>query len=111
MKLFIYGTLINPTVQQAVIGRRAQLAPAIARNFDIGSIIIKGKIYPIAVPAKGLQVEGYVIEITPQELLAIDEYETNAYQRQRTKLKAGPTVWIYAQPSSSQTHKRSQVVQ
>lgn len=40
-------------------------------------------------------IEGIVLEISAEELLVADEYETNDYKRVKEKLGSGKEAWVY----------------
>ena len=97
-KLFVYGTLQEAEVQQAVLGRIAELREDILHDFKKGDVEINGTIYPIAIPAVGSQIVGKVLEASPEEIAMMDEYETAAYQRIMIVLESGDDSWVYCQP-------------
>jgi gamma-glutamylcyclotransferase (GGCT)/AIG2-like uncharacterized protein YtfP len=97
-KLFVYGTLMDPKVQQEVLGRLASLHDDKLIDFEKSTIVINGNIYPIAVSKTGSSISGKVIEATPKEIILMDEYETDAYQRIKVTLDSGEMSWVYSQP-------------
>jgi len=121
MRLFFYGTLLDPDVQSAVLGRalaRHDLTPAILRHFR--RVYIAGRPYPMVVPHRGGLVEGAVAEhLSPDDLTRIALYEGEDYRLKRHQVFAGAdagqsaqlakatarVVWLYrcrstARPSS-----------
>ena len=96
-KLFVYGTLQDPNVQQKVIGRVTELTDAILENYMKREVIINGTTYPIAMPSDGETVSGKILEVTPEELILIDEYETVSYKRVEVELASGAKTWLYCQ--------------
>ena len=97
--LFVYGTLKDPTVQQAVFGRVVTGKPDTLEGFVKGEISLGGMVYPIIQPDSTSQIEGLVIEVTPHELAVIDRYEGSDYQRVQVTLKSGQRAWVYCAPS------------
>ena len=97
-KLFIYGTLRDPLVQQAVLGRTTPGTPAVIGSYGRFEIVLETGIYPIIRPQAGAEVHGLLIEVTAEELSILDVYETDAYQRIRVILRSGVEAWVYAQP-------------
>ena len=110
MRLFFYGTLLDPDVQRAVLGRAlapSELAPAVLRHFR--RVYIAGRCYPMVLPHRGGLVEGAVAErLSPDDLARIAEYEGADYRLERHQvfaLNAGPSapsgqamaraVWLY----------------
>jgi gamma-glutamylcyclotransferase (GGCT)/AIG2-like uncharacterized protein YtfP len=94
--LFIYGTLRDPLVQLRVIGRTAVATPDVLDGYARNSISLGGREFPILDEDTGSQVEGQVIEVTPEELQRLDIYETSAYHRIRVTLRSGLEAWTYA---------------
>lgn len=94
-RLFTYGTLQYPEIQQAVVGRMVQGEPDSLAGYSKTQINFGGNDYPIIIEDGNGLVEGHVIEVTPQELVRIDRYETSAYRRVTVKLKSGLEAWVY----------------
>lgn len=94
-KLFIYGTLADPKIQKQVWGRITKTTPDILQGYKISEIEIEGEIYPLIIPSKFSEVNGWIIEITNKELEKIDEYESNSYKREKVTLKSGTIAWVY----------------
>jgi len=95
--LFIYGTLMNPLVQQRVFGRTAAGKTDKLAGYKKDLIHLGSGIYPIIKPEAGSSVAGIVIQVTPAELKLIDCYEGNAYRRQKVRLVSGWRAWVYAE--------------
>lgn len=93
--LFVYGTLIQPQVQQKVIGRLVPGVPDGLEGFQKETIVLEDGVFPILVKAKGSIVKGWVLQITNTELASIDEYEGSAYQRVSVVLSSGKTAFVY----------------
>jgi gamma-glutamylcyclotransferase (GGCT)/AIG2-like uncharacterized protein YtfP len=53
-------------------------------------------IYPVVIPRHGHEVSGQVLEVTIEELIKMDVYETTAYRRIRVPLRSGRETWVYA---------------
>lgn len=91
--LFVYGTLYDPQIQMQLIGRTVESQPdtlhGYGRNFDLLPP------YPVAMPQENGTIEGYVLQITSEELAFFDIYETNAYQRSCVQLASGLETWVY----------------
>lgn len=94
-KIFAYGTLNDPAVQKLVWGRETVGTPDALADFAMSRLEIEGGEYPLAIPQGGVEVAGYVFEVTPAELEKIDAHETAAYRRERRQLKSGATAWVY----------------
>ena len=104
--LFSYGTLQDPVVQKANFGRLLSGRDVVLSSYELTLIEIRdtavvatsGKAkHPIIQPstAPGSEVTGMVFQITPQELVAADEYEVDDYKRIAVTMKSGITAWAY----------------
>ena len=106
--LFSYGTLQLESVQLATFGRRLTGMPDAIVGFretlmemqDREVIAISGKTHhPIAAFSEDPrhQVAGVAFEVSDDELLRADGYETNpAYRRFAARLLSGGKAWVYA---------------
>lgn len=94
-KLFVYGTLADPAVQNRLFGRQIVGSPDLLDGHVLGSVEVEGRRYLNVVPAAGGTVSGRILEVGPDELRAADDYETDAYERKKTVLRSGIEVWIY----------------
>ena len=78
---FFYGTLLDPDIQQVVLGRRlrvASLTPGIARDYR--RVFVKGAWYPTLAEQSGHQVNGYVVHgLSAKEKGKIDWFEDDDY--------------------------------
>ena len=105
--LFSYGTLQKPGVQRATFGRDVQGRKDALPGYRLAYVPIAD---PALQAASGLShnanavpspypddsVEGMVLEITQQELLAADGYEAPAeYRRIQVRLRSGDQAWVY----------------
>jgi len=108
-RLFSYGTLQLPAVQQANFGRFLEGAPDALVGFklerleivDADVLNLSGERYHlIAVPTGRSEdrVQGVVFAVTPDELTAADAYEVDDYVRVETVLDSGLTAWVYVKP-------------
>jgi len=95
-KLFVYGTLKNPKIQQRVIGRALTGIPATLKGYKNSKIKIEEKSYSVFFPGENKSVRGLILSITEKELKFIDNYETNAYQRKKAFLDNGEKMWVFA---------------
>ena len=106
--LFSYGTLQLESVQLATFGRLLKGGPdslvgfrqALMAMTDPEVIATSGKSHhPIATPSGDAadRVPGMVFEVTDEELLQADRYETHpAYARVQVRLASGRSAWVYA---------------
>jgi gamma-glutamylcyclotransferase (GGCT)/AIG2-like uncharacterized protein YtfP len=94
-QLFVYGTLKDPAVQQAVFGRVVEGQSARLDGYTKAHIELSGTVYGIIQPDLQGSVEGLLIEVTPQELALIDRYEGDDYQRIQVTLTSRKVAWVY----------------
>jgi hypothetical protein len=114
IRLFSYGTLQNPDVQQATFGRLLDGSPDAVVGFrleplkitDLHVIAISGSDeHPVLVPAVASDalVEGTVFLLSAAELKAADDYEVDDYQRIEVRMGSGGTAWTYVLRGESGT--------
>lgn len=107
-RLFSYGTLQLPAVQQANFGRLLRGAPDALVGYRLGRIEITDaevlaesgeRFHLIAIKTGDAndRVPGVVFEITPEELAAADTYEADDYDRVALTLASGSGAWVYVQ--------------
>lgn len=94
-KLFVYGTIVNPEIQKEILGRTVQGVSDILKGYEKSEVTIDGEIYPCIILNETGMTKGLLIEITDDELRKTDEYETDAYKRERIILKSGVHAWVY----------------
>ncbi|MBM3290529.1 MAG: gamma-glutamylcyclotransferase [Candidatus Hydrogenedentes bacterium] len=93
--IFAYGTLLDPDVQEAVIGRRIEGRPDRLRGFTKSALEDWPHSFPNLVPDAESVADGRVIEVTQHELGRIDLYEGDLYVRHRVTLESGAVTWAY----------------
>ena len=94
--LFVYGTLMDPVVQNRVFGRVAPGKRDTLPDYRKDRIRLGyGLVYPIIRPEIGSAVEGLVFYVTPGELALIDAYEGIVYRRKKVTLMSGQQAWVY----------------
>jgi len=96
-KLFTYGTLQIPEVQQRVFHRVVSGTADTLDGWFKTDITLHDGTFPIIVEQADSHVDGQVIEVTPEELVLIDRYETEAYRRVRVTLQSGDEAWVYCE--------------
>ena len=94
-QLFVYGTLMEPGVQERVFGRIVPGEPDRLTGYNKGNIRLGGRVYPIVRPSPGSSVTGLVLQLSQAELELADRYETSAYRRKKAWLASGRQVWVY----------------
>ena len=97
--LFCYGTIADSKIQQKIIGRTVDLTKDTLKGFKLSNITLDDGMFLIVVRDNTSRevIEGYVLEITSQELVKFDAYETEAYKRSVVKLESGTKAWVYHQ--------------
>ncbi|MGF6570902.1 gamma-glutamylcyclotransferase (GGCT)/AIG2-like uncharacterized protein YtfP [Paraburkholderia sp. GAS333] len=109
--LFSYGTLQLEQVQLATFGRklngRADDMPGYSLTLlkieDAEVVATSGKTHHPVVAYSGNpddKVSGTVFAITPEELQHADDYEVDAYRRDRVVLASGVSTWVYVDAAS-----------
>ena len=101
MIVFVYGTLMDEKIRYDVLGRQIPGIHATLDGYD-GSktIIIENKSYPAAEKNSECFIKGLTIELTEDEILKLDVYETDAYKREEVKLTNGQSAFIYSNKNS-----------
>ena len=97
-KLFCYGTLQEPSVQLELIGRTAEGMLTSIEGFIVLRDYVDiddGIAYPRIVKYPNGCVYGRILEFTDEEIVLLDEYETEMYRKEEIKTKDGHVVWVY----------------
>jgi gamma-glutamylcyclotransferase (GGCT)/AIG2-like uncharacterized protein YtfP len=94
-KLFVYGTLMDPIVQERIIGRVIGGESDVLEDFFKSKLALVEGHYPLVIPKPGSQVHGLVLEVSSLELARMDAYETSAYRRFWVRLQSGTEAWVY----------------
>jgi gamma-glutamylcyclotransferase (GGCT)/AIG2-like uncharacterized protein YtfP len=81
--LFVYGTLRDPDLRSAVLGRRIGATAALAaRAPGFATVHYPGRVYPALVRVPGSAADGLVLtDLTPFEIDLLDAYEGEEYRR------------------------------
>jgi len=90
--LFVYGTLRDPDILAAVLGRRS-VAGVTAVLHGYRAVLYPGRSYPALAPARGWSAAGLLIAgLLPEDFAALDAFETQEYRREpvRVETAAGP---------------------
>jgi gamma-glutamylcyclotransferase (GGCT)/AIG2-like uncharacterized protein YtfP len=104
--LFSYGTLQKDKVQLETFGRLLKGSKDTLPGYKLSTIVIvdedvlaksEQEIHLLAIPSEVPtdRIDGVIFEITHDELLAADGYETDAYQRVKLQFASGQEAWIY----------------
>ena len=94
-QLFAYGTLLNPGVQRAVIGREVSGGGARLPGFRKTTIEDGDEVFPNLIPDPDEHVDGQILDLSDEELARIDRYEGDLYARHRVTVSDGLEVWVY----------------
>ena len=90
MRFFFYGTLIDPDVRRAVLGRLAPDAvePAVLPGWR--RYAAKGVTFPIAYPDPKAEIEGVLArDLSAAAGRLLDAYEGDGYRRTKVEIVAG----------------------
>ena len=109
-KLFSYGTLQLPQVQESLFGRILTGRKEELPGYKIEKLKITDRavieksvtdMHPILVRTREPSdlVSGMVFEITQAELEKADEYEVDDYRRNLAIMSSGTHAWIYCSAS------------
>ena len=104
--LFSYGTLQKEKVQMELFGRLLKGTRDALKGYKLSTIEIKDesvlnkseqKYHLIAIPSHDSKdfIEGIVLELSTEELLRADQYETEDYRRVKEVLQSGKGSWVY----------------
>ena len=94
--LFVYGTLLDPQVQQMVFGRPVPGHPDRLPGFVRRERSVAGRYAEVVRdPAKEAGVSGQRLVLDGPELARADVYETSLYYRELVELASGLKAWVY----------------
>jgi len=92
--LFVYGTLRETHVQERLIGRIVEGQSDELQGYRRDWVLLPP--YPVAMPAAPEEhIRGTVLEVTQDELEAMDIYEGICYLRIKVILLSGREAWVY----------------
>ena len=90
--LFVYGSLVQPTCLDEVLGHRHPGERLEARLADYRRINEPGYAYPFIVSTPGASVDGVLLmDLTPYDLQVLDRYEeveSGIYRREPVEVEA-----------------------
>ncbi len=93
--LFVYGTLLDPCIQQKVIGRIVKGKADLLQGYHKKMKRFSDGVFPVITSDPDGIVEGCVIELTSDELSRCDKYEGSEYHRIKISLRSGIEAWTY----------------
>lgn len=85
-RVFVYGSLMHPTIAEHVIGRPVQTRRALLPGFrrhrviGLGAVAVRGIDHPTVVPARGCLVMGRCLQVSQEEMQRLDIYEGDEYE-------------------------------
>lgn len=90
--LFVYGSLVQPTCLDEVLGHRHAGERFAARLADYGQMTEPNYPYPFIISAPGQSVDGVLLmDLTPCDLQVLDRYEeveSGVYRREPVEVEA-----------------------
>jgi len=96
MKLFVYGTLLDPKFRNTLLERSVRTDTDVLKDYALISHPVL-HLYPVVVPSEGDIVKGVVFEVSEMELERLDRYETEYYKRENVTLDSGVECMVYVQ--------------
>ncbi|MBT5993140.1 MAG: gamma-glutamylcyclotransferase [Thaumarchaeota archaeon] len=101
MMVFVYGTLANSEIRMSILNRDVPAIPSTLVGYD-GSkkITIENESYFAAEKNTQSVTKGFVIELTAEEVLKLDVYETDAYKKREVTLVGGMKALVYLNKNS-----------
>lgn len=96
-KLFVYGSLKDPEVQQLFMGRIIKGTPNTISGYTLSTIDYGLETFPVLIP-DGLnkqKINGLVLELSSEEIQVIDNYEGEEYVRIQATLADNTKAWVY----------------
>lgn len=96
VRLFVYGTLQNPLIYQAVTGWVRTGQPAVLHGY--ARYRLRGLSYPGLIAEAGAQTEGLLYaDLSAPELARLDAFEDDFYHRETVRVNAGPAGVVRAE--------------
>ena len=84
MDVFVYGTLRDEGVRNAVLGQPVE-AFELAVKPEYSARLVKGESYPMIKPMAGMNAEGMILkELTREDIDVLDRFEGEHYKRVST---------------------------
>jgi gamma-glutamylcyclotransferase (GGCT)/AIG2-like uncharacterized protein YtfP len=86
MKIFLYGTLMDPAGFGYCAGRPLRAAPVPAVLPHYRRVHLRGARYPTLRRARGHAVHGVIMRVNADMLVRLQNYESTRYQRVKVRL-------------------------
>ena len=102
MMVFVYGTLADSKIRKSILNRDVPAVPSALVGYDGSKIItIENESYFAAEKNPESTTKGFVIELTAEEVLKLDAYETDAYKKREVTLVDGTKALVYLNKNSN----------
>lgn len=86
MDIFVYGTLRDRGVREAVLGHPVAMTIA-ARKPDYAQRLVKGRSFPMLKPRAGSVAEGLILcDLSEDDIAALDAFEGETYRRRASSV-------------------------
>ena len=92
--IFVYGSLRATPTRSAILGRKIKTTKGVLNDYKLTNHSYF-KVYPTIKKEVGEMVTGEIFEVTDEDLIKLDHYETNNYRRIKVKLASGDNVITY----------------
>ncbi len=86
MKIFLYGTLIDPAGFGFCAGRPSRAEPMAAVLLHYRRVLLRGARYPTLRRARGHKVQGVLMRVNADMLVRLQNYESDRYRPIRVRL-------------------------
>jgi gamma-glutamylcyclotransferase (GGCT)/AIG2-like uncharacterized protein YtfP len=92
--IFTYGTLMDASVRTRVLGKEITGKNDSLSNFRLKKHSVLYS-YPVVEKNEGNNVKGMVFEVTDDDLINLDRYESDYYRREIVTLDSGVKSMVY----------------
>ncbi|MBI4558309.1 MAG: gamma-glutamylcyclotransferase [Candidatus Hydrogenedentes bacterium] len=99
-QIFVYGTLMDASIQRRILGRTAEARPGTLHGYRKTMVHVDGQGFPNIEAAEGHAVNGLILSVDTMSLAALDAYEGAEYQRRQVLLADGKIAWVYIAPGA-----------
>jgi len=96
VNIFTYGTLMDESVRTRVLGKEITGKNDSLSNFKLKQHSILYS-YPVVEKDEGNNVVGMVFEVTDNDLVKLDYYESDYYRREKVTLDSGVKSMVYVE--------------
>lgn len=96
VNIFTYGTLMDSSVRTRVLGKEISGKNDSLSNFKLKKHSVLYS-YPVVEKDEGNNVIGMVFDVTDDDLVKLDYYESEYYRRERVTLDSGVKSMVYVE--------------